>query len=65
MKDNLLNGIVLADLHFGAINSNRFMEELDGCLFKYLSKFVLKEHQLMDFIVIAGDTFDLNESCST
>lgn len=61
MKDNLLNGIVLADLHFGAINSNRFMEELDGCLFKYLSKFVLKEHQLMDFIVIAGDTFDLSE----
>lgn len=61
MKDNLLNGIVLADLHFGAINSNRFMEELDGCLFKYLAKFILTEKQLLDFVVIAGDTFDLSE----
>lgn len=60
-NDNLLNGIVLADLHFGAINSNRFMEELNGCLFRYLAKYVLKEHRLMDFVVIAGDTFDLSE----
>lgn len=55
-----IHGYVLADLHWGAINPQRFMEELDAYLFTEIQK----EHQL-DFIVICGDFFDSKEYLSS
>lgn len=58
---SLVNFIVMADLHWGAIDPNVFTSELRECLFKPL------EHKKdpIDFIVISGDTFDMKEYFSS
>ena len=52
--------LLLADMHFGAINLQRFRSELDSCLF---NKF--KEFEYLDYIIIAGDLFDTKEQVSS
>ena len=56
----MLDGIIMADLHFGAINPRRFMKELDGCLFTMMNH--LKK---LDVFIIAGDLFDMKEYSSS
>ena len=59
-----INGIVLADLHWGAIHPNRFEKELNSCLFTHLEK-CKRAGETVNFAVIAGDTFDVSEYLSS
>lgn len=59
MKSGLV-AIVMADLHFGAIPPDRFLNELSGCLFARLGH--LKR---LDAFFIAGDLFDMKEYASS
>lgn len=52
----MLNAIIIADPHFGAIPVPRFKMELDKCLFDRLNH--IKE---LDMFIIAGDLFDMKE----
>ena len=63
-KGSGINGIVMADLHWGAIHPGRFESELDSCLFKHLEA-CRRKNEPVDFIVIAGDTFDVSEYTSS
>ena len=46
-------GVVLADIHGGAVNADQLMHELDEGVLKYL-----KSLKILDFVMIAGDLFD-------
>lgn len=46
-------GVVIADIHGGAIKAEDLMNELDESLLKYL-----KSLKILDFVMIAGDLFD-------
>ena len=58
------NGIVVADLHVGAMDLNRFHDEFTGILISEIQKM-----KKLDFLIIAGDYFDhkfyLNDREST
>ena len=58
------NGIVIADLHVGVMDLNRFHEEFNGILISEIQKM-----KKLDFLIIAGDYFDhkfyLNDREST
>lgn len=56
----MLDGIIIADPHFGAINPDKFMVELQHCLFTRLNH--LKK---LDVFIIAGDLFDMKEYSSS
>lgn len=56
----MLDGIIIADPHFGAINPIRFMKELDSCLFVRLNHM-----KKLDVFIIAGDLFDMKEYSSS
>ena len=53
MKNDCYVGLVIADIHAGAMESDRLFYELDENFIKYI-----KSMKLIDFIVIAGDLFD-------
>lgn len=59
-----ISGIVMADLHWGAIHPDRFESELNHSLFAHLEK-CKKSGERVDFAVIAGDTFDVSEYVSS
>lgn len=59
-----ISGIVMADLHWGAIHPDRFESELNHSLFAHLEK-CEKSGERIDFAVIAGDTFDVSEYVSS
>lgn len=63
-KGSGINGVIMADLHWGAIHPSRFEKELDSCLFKHL-EVCKRKNGPIDFIVIAGDTFDMSEYISS
>ena len=52
----MLDAIIMADLHFGAIDVDTFGTELDRCLFDRLNHI-----KKLDAIIIAGDLFDMKE----
>lgn len=52
----MLDAIILADLHFGAIEISKFEHELDRCLFDRINHM-----RKLDAIFIAGDLFDMKE----
>lgn len=52
----MFDAIIMADLHFGAIDVDRFEYELGRCLFDRINH--MKE---LDAIIIAGDLFDMKE----
>ena len=58
------NGIVIADLHVGVMDLNKFHEEFNGILISEIQKM-----KKLDFLIIAGDYFDhkfyLNDREST
>lgn len=56
----MLDAIVLADLHWGAIDLERFKYELDKCLFDKIIHM-----KKLDVIFIAGDLFDMKEYSSS
>lgn len=53
-------GLVIADIHAGAMESDRLFHELDEEFIKYV-----KSMKLIDFIVIAGDLFDTKLSLNS
>ena len=53
MKNDCYVGLVIADIHAGAMDSDRLFYELDENFIKYI-----KSMKIIDFIVIAGDLFD-------
>lgn len=56
----MLDAIIMADMHCGAINPDRFMKELDSCLFTRLNHM-----KKLDAFIIAGDLFDMKEYSSS
>lgn len=54
---NIITFLVLADLHWGAMDVDRFADEIELCLFDRLNK-----EGNVDCIFIAGDLFDMKES---
>lgn len=52
----MLDAIIMADLHFGAVDPHLFMNELNKCLFNRLNHI-----KKLDMIIIAGDLFDMKE----
>lgn len=56
----MFDAIVLADLHWGAIELDRFKYELDRCLFDKINHM-----KKLDAIFIAGDLFDMKEYSSS
>lgn len=61
MSSNVIECIVMADLHWGVIDPSVFEKELDKCLFEPLRH----RKNKIDFLVIAGDTFDMREYFSS
>lgn len=64
MSNNTNNFLVLADLHWGAIDPEIFRYELDQILFKYIDELYVKDEPI-DAIIIAGDLFDTKETFSS
>lgn len=60
MKPHNPVGIILTDLHWGAVPPVRFQQELDKCLFEKIDS--LKH---LDFLIIGGDLFDMKEYLSS
>lgn len=52
----MLDAIIIADPHFGAIPVPKFKVELDKCLFNRLNHM-----KKLDMFIIAGDLFDMKE----
>ena len=64
MQNDKLNILLLADVHWGAIDPDEFDMELDSTFFGYISDLVQFGEQL-DYIIIAGDLFDTKEAFSS
>lgn len=58
------DGLILADLHWGAIDPNEFFYELDWCLFNLIDN-INRTNDKLDFIVFCGDFFDMKEYLSS
>lgn len=52
----MLNAIIVADPHFGAIDIKKFNHELDRCLFDRINHM-----KKLDMFIVAGDLFDMKE----
>lgn len=63
IKDHL-NILILADMHWGAIDPDEFTEQLKAGLFKYINELYRRNEEL-DYIFIAGDLFDTKETFSS
>ena len=59
-----VNGLILADLHFGAIDPEEFQDQINTGLFRYIMDLDNKGESL-DYIIIAGDLFDTKETFSS
>ena len=62
-EDNV-NCIILADLHWGAIDPNEFKKEIFEGLLMYLEA-LENQNERLDYVIIAGDLFDTKEMFSS
>lgn len=59
-----INGLILADMHWGAIDPDEFYEQITHVLYKYLQDQEVNDNTI-DYIIIAGDLFDTKETFSS
>ena len=60
MNNKTYVGVVLADIHMGAIKAETLLKELDESVIKYLENL-----KILDFVVISGDLFDTKISLNS
>ena len=59
-----VKGLIMADLHFGAIDPDEFYEQLVSGIYTHIVD-VDKLNDHLDYIIIAGDLFDTKETFSS
>lgn len=60
-----INGLIMADLHWGAIDPDEFADEISKLLYPYIEKLDVIDGIRLDYIIIAGDLFDTKETFSS